>query len=107
LTTRLTSVRNIPADVKAELVRDAEAQGRSLADVAAELLAAALGVEYVASGRASTVAPGVTNQLQLRLDTRLASALWAFARQSETTQSRAAISVWAAHYGIRYEPGAV
>lgn len=105
MTTRLTSVRNIPSDVKEALVREAQATERSLADTAAQLLASFLGVAYSGSGRRTGPTAGVTDQLQLRLPTEVASALWHTAREWRLTQSKAAITIWAAHFHIPYDAG--
>lgn len=104
MTTRLTSVRNIPADVKNALVADAAANDTSVTARATQLLAQRFNVAYEPSGRRTGPTAGEADQLQMRLSSELASALWSAAREARVTQSQAAISIWAEHFNVPYRP---
>ncbi len=101
---RLTSVRNIPEDVKAALISEATDNSVGLATWATKLLAEYLGLPFEVSERRPPRAAGITDQLQLRLSDEIATALWATARAWNLTQSQAAIRIWAEHFGIAYRP---
>lgn len=101
---RLTSVRNIPEDVKTALVEDATAAGLGVSTRATQLLAQRLELDYEPSQRRPPNRAGVTDQIQLRLPDSLATALWSTARVWSLTQSQAAIRIWAEHFGIPYRP---
>lgn len=97
------SVSNVPAELKAELLKDAEARECTVSDAAGAVLAKYFGVEYRVSGR-RTNGGTLANVLGVRAPERLVTAVWSASRAWSMTQSQVVIRVLSAHYGLRYVP---
>ncbi len=103
MTPQLTTIKNIPAELKQALIDDAAATNRSVADTATSILAGWFQLPHEPTGRQTGPKAGISDQLQLRLSTELAASLWALRRQWGCSQSQAANKIFAAHYGLRYD----
>lgn len=97
------NVSNVPAELKAELLKDATARECTVSDAAGVVLANYFGVEYRLSGRKTNGAT-LANVVGVRAPERLVTAIWSASRAWSMTQSQVVIRVLSAHYGLRYIP---
>lgn len=103
MTARLTTIKNIPAELKQALIDDAAATNRSVADTATAILSAWFDIAYESTGKTTGPNAGISDQLQLRLSTELAASLWSLRRAWACSQSQAANKIFAERYGVDYE----
>jgi hypothetical protein len=97
------SVSNVPAELKAELLKDAQARECTVSDAAGSALSSYFGIEYRLSGRRTNGAT-LANVLGVRAPERLVTAVWSASRAWKMTQSQVVIRVLSSHYGLRYVP---
>lgn len=102
---RLRNIRNVPPGVKGALIADAARETRSLNDVALCILAERFATDCPELGNQSRSNPTLSDQLQLRIPHYhdLWGALWAAAREWQTTESSVVIKVLSDHYQLPYE----
>lgn len=94
-------VSNVPRQLKEVLIAEARANGTTVSDVAARILAHYFGHAHRPSGRAT---PGATlsDSLSLRVTRLCVADVWAASRSWKMTQSQVVNRVLCNEFGIRY-----
>lgn len=101
----LKNVRGVSVDLKAKLVQEALASGRSINDVAITHLSSFFNVKPELQGNPSRT-PGLGNQLLLKVERNgpLATNIWMAAKEWQLTESSTVVKILSAHYGLPWEP---
>lgn len=97
------SVSNVPAELKAALMKDAESRECTISDVAGSALSKYFGLEYPLSGH-RTQGATLASVIGIRAPRQLVTQVWASSRAWHMTQSQVVVRVLSAHYGLRYQP---